>query len=212
MIQGFQLEEPDTVHSHREFTAQSRVAVADISRPKSVEPFGKFFFFKSKSVSVYKYRCVHHIYVWSYHMFTEIKCVQDLEFKSQWLWWVAQFRNYWSGIHGTKQSVWEGRWKPEIHDCKILAGGSALCIPHLCSLWPGPSTCAPGKTFTPELCWIELRVMELTMLCIWGEGCSVFLTEMRNKKCYTEGEHSNVKRTHVLEAFSGLKCSQPCWY
>ena len=47
--------------------------------------------------------------------------------------------------------------------------------------------------------------MELTMLCIWGEGCSVFLTETRNKKCYTEGEHSSVKRIHVLEAFSGLK-------
>ena len=62
-----------------------------------------------------------------------------------------------------------------------------------------------GRPFTPELCWTELRLMELTMLCIWGEGCSVFLTETRNKKCYTEGEHSSVKRIHVLEAFSGLK-------
>ena len=52
MLQGFQLEEPDTVHSHREFTAQSRVAVADISRPKSGAIWEVFFFNKKVCVCV----------------------------------------------------------------------------------------------------------------------------------------------------------------
>ena len=45
MLQGFQLEVPETVHNYREFTAQSRVALADTSRPKSGVVWEVFFFF-----------------------------------------------------------------------------------------------------------------------------------------------------------------------
>lgn len=154
---------------------------------------------------------VSHLCLVLPHVYRTSNACRDLEFKSfSWLWWVAQFRKLliWNPWH--QAECVRGRWKPETTETvKSLQEGRVLHSSfvasgldlHLCT-WEDPSL--------PELCWIELRVMELTMLCIWGEGCSVFWLKWEHVK---HRRHSSVKRTHVLEAFSGLKmCSQPCWY